>query len=397
MADTNQHTEWLQQFRPLLHYDSRETFRADAPNAITDVEESKGLLGYCNVLRRGDGTLIAAADPALYGDRCPKLSLDFLQATYEDGTSASQDDYLQEDGPHPALDAARMHSRPEIADRVCGRVAPDGDRVWLQYWLFFYYNEMFLDDHQGDWEMVQIALTPEGEPVSATLSAHAHGGTHDYTALEKSKDDPKRCVVYPALGSHAVYPDSGMHHSGWLDGFDRHDGKGPIVDPELLPLDDSPAAWGGWPGVWGATRGRIASSPVAPKEQGTRWSDPRKWSIEGEASHHMTLMAEEGTIVVLPAPPLAPKIAAERDENAIVVHYDAPVSSKGARAASLLLTLRSADSESLPLTFTSLVRQEAGELRLPLPPDDEPRSLEVTALDVKGQESPQVEVDLTHG
>ena len=54
----------------------------------------------------------------------------------------------------------------------------DGGRVWLQYWMWSYYNPkhlLGLGKHEGDWEVVQIGLADAGEPEVATFSQHEGG------------------------------------------------------------------------------------------------------------------------------------------------------------------------------------------------------------------------------
>ena len=65
-----------------------------------------------------------------------------------------------------AAHAAALHRNPAYRDRVYGHARRDAQgRLWLQYWLFYYYNDFQLagpllsgGKHEGDWELVQLRL-----------------------------------------------------------------------------------------------------------------------------------------------------------------------------------------------------------------------------------------------
>jgi hypothetical protein len=378
----------LAYFCPLLCYDSRESYYADSPQAITDVGATGG--PYCNVLRSGSGELIAASNPALFAGGPPKLGLSFLRATYPTGSAAQETDVLREEGPLPAIDARAMHAEAEIANHVCGRIVESPDAVWLQYWLFHYYNDILLDDHQGDWEMVQIELSPEGEPRSATLSQHGHGDTRRFDELEQRPDDKDpawtRYVVYPALGSHALYIDSGSHHAAILDAFDRHDGRGPTIGPDLIRFDDQPGSLGSWPGVWGGSKGIIAKSPVAPKRQGSRWDDPARFAAEGKRRIQIEVAAQDGNPAV-PSPPRPPDVSVQREGSNLVLRYEIADPTTSTPTAALMITLEPTRAATPPLTVTAKTPLRTGTITLPYDGRARVAGLDVVALDRRNQES----------
>lgn len=101
---------------------------------------------------------------------------------------------------------------------VYGRVARTADRVVLQYWLFYYDNPLLLpatpvgtfwQSHEGDWELVNVVLDADGEPLEAAYSQHCSGQRRAWANVEKRDDTHP--VAYVALGSHANYfaPGSG--------------------------------------------------------------------------------------------------------------------------------------------------------------------------------------------
>lgn len=210
-----------------------------------------------------------------------------------------------------------------------GRFVP-GPPAALQYWYLYIYND-FRNNHEADWEMVTIELSPQGEPVQAGYSSHAGGSKRPWLELEREGDRP---VVHVALGSHAGYfryrqsgytPLDLIHRSNlpaplewgvsslrmplgllsrlprirrWRDlapadpETDARAGAEDIgvrVCPELrvVPDDidqppDSDWWWLRYRGKWGSTRPRMAGtvgidSPWAGGKRDKRWRDPIAW------------------------------------------------------------------------------------------------------------------------
>ncbi len=79
----------------------------------------------------------------------------------------------------------------------------------LQYWYLYVYND-FLNQHEGDWEMVTLVLGEDGEPVEVAYSNHHGGVRRAWEDAPKAGDSP---LVYVSRGSHAGYFDfaSGGH------------------------------------------------------------------------------------------------------------------------------------------------------------------------------------------
>jgi hypothetical protein len=84
------------------------------------------------------------------------------------------------------------------------------DKIALQYWFFWYHNPA-KNDHEGDWEFIQL-LFDVGSVDEALQTPPSEVGYAQHTGGERSSwDDPKlekdgvRPVVYPAKGSHATY------------------------------------------------------------------------------------------------------------------------------------------------------------------------------------------------
>lgn len=96
-----------------------------------------------------------------------------------------------------------------------GRVVHSAGFIVLQYWYFYFFNDWRsrasgVNDHEGDWEQVTIALAPSHSdapptPVWVAYSAHDEVGAD----LRRRWDDPDLTVVdghpvvHAGLGSHA--------------------------------------------------------------------------------------------------------------------------------------------------------------------------------------------------
>jgi hypothetical protein len=251
--------ELLNKHRPQLLYDSLEAYFADHPAQM--------VVNPHNELRRGDGTVLATAP----------FSLDALTPQ-----SATKDDVLAIKGKDYAQQYARLRqARPELNDHVVARVAKDRHgRTWLQYWLWYFYNDYRLTAnvglHEGDWEMVQLRLDADGAPDYAVYNQHKKAQRRPWDRVEKDKDNSDRPVVYVARGSHASYFERGVHPTEvWADVCDG--GRRAPDDMKLLVLDGT-EGWISWPGLWGDTKARKPGESNSPTGPGRKkeWKDPAR-------------------------------------------------------------------------------------------------------------------------
>jgi hypothetical protein len=131
-----------------------------------------------------------------------------------------------------ALTYQRLQAENE---RYCyyGRITRQGGWVILQYWYFYPFNNwrsgfFGVNDHEGDWEMITIYCSEQGEG-SPTLSSESFPAyciqpqwvayaSHDFSGddLRRRWDDPEvekvfdrgggeHPVIYAGAGSHASY------------------------------------------------------------------------------------------------------------------------------------------------------------------------------------------------
>lgn len=176
---------------------------------------------------------------------------------------------------------------------VYAHVATEAGRpglLALQYWFFWYHNPS-KNDHEGDWEFIQLLFEADtaaealtSEPISVGFAQHEGGEVADW-------DDPKldregdRPIVFPAVGSHASYFGQALYfgRSG-AEGFgcDNTDGPSRRLDPTVVTLPDrvtdpdDPLAWLAFQGRWGQRERAFFNGPTGPYAKG-RWEAPVTW------------------------------------------------------------------------------------------------------------------------
>jgi hypothetical protein len=334
MAD---HDDLLERFQPVLRYDSNEQFFADSAIGF--------MVNPGNELRRkhtpkGSGAVIASAQPT--GEQA-QLELDFLaKEAYADGTPVQEGDVIGVSGKNyrEQYRALRI-AHPELGNVVYAHAVEANGRLWLQYWLWYFYNDyqlsFALGTHEGDWEMVQYRMDDDaGHPDIAVHAQHRYGELRDWDAVEKLGDRP---VVYVARGSHASYFEAGFHQTeAW---YDLADGKRRMKDrPRLEILRTDEPAWPFWPGRWGDTLPRTGVESNSPTGPGAKkqWTAPDKMLDNPPAvSEH-----KQGA--------KAPEVVAVRAGGRLRIDYD--VTARDPRPHTLVVTVNSEDEPAPPLTHT---------------------------------------------
>jgi hypothetical protein len=338
---------------PVLRYDSQGSFAADSPGVLTDRVSLAS--GEANCLKRADGGVLASARG---GRRRARLELGFLGApAYRDGTAVARSDYLDAVGSDYVAQAREMH-RGNYADRAFGHLAKGDDgATYLQYWFFYLYNNkafLGLGLHEGDWEMVQIRLGPDGRPEAMTFAQHTHGQRCRWEVVEK---DGERPVVYVARGSQASYPTPGRHKAPIVP--DHADGRGAEVSPTLQVITEAEPDWVAWPGRWGSTKARSpleSNSPRGPAHQ-DKFSDPATFHEEADEFDPRRMAPEP----VPPAPP-EPRISVRREGPHAVISYRFPRRRTGAtEPATLVVSLDSPADGLPPATYAHAVEGREGE------------------------------------
>lgn len=107
-------------------------------------------------------------------------------------------------GGYSAILADYTSNRATLGYTIYGHVYPQGAYVVVQYWLFYVYNDGSFNQHEGDWEMIEVILDNSTKlPVSAAYSQHSSGEIAAWTDVEKTNVTHPN--VYVAKGSHANY------------------------------------------------------------------------------------------------------------------------------------------------------------------------------------------------
>jgi hypothetical protein len=170
-------------------------------------------------------------------------------------------------------------------DAVYGRVVRTETRTVLQYWLFYYHNPLLLpatpfgtfwQSHEGDWEVVNVVLDADGEPLEAAYSQHCSGQRRAWTDVEKVEETHP--VAYVGLGSHANFFEPGAGPLGLVP-------FNPACIPPFVPplpflqiADQVLAgptgrqtihsiegmAWSEFPGRWGESEYFFTPIPLGP-------------------------------------------------------------------------------------------------------------------------------------
>jgi hypothetical protein len=383
----------LQRYRPVLQYDSQESYYADSVAIMTDrVTPGRGA-GPCNVLKDAAGKVIASAKPSA-GQL--QLNLGFLRMKYANGIAAAKGDYLDATGRDYVADARRMHALPEYRNEIYGHAVTDEQgRLWLQYWFFYYYNDkafMGIGLHEGDWEVMQIRLDRQNRPNVLTYSQHREGARATWADTKKVKTpDGPAPLVYAARGSHACYFTPGVHKEAPVVP-DYCDAKGPRIRPKVVVVKDTSPAWVRWPGRWGSTPRRNyfeSDSPNGPAQK-WKWRDPARF-------HATSRPAPMGVTRALPkedvAPP--PTIAAHRDDGHAVIDYrfKKPTGSQPPPIG-IVVSVDAPDDDLPPATYNFPVSDLEGSVEHPLELEERPYVVRVTAFSQAGEAGDAVTLPL---
>jgi len=180
--------------------------------------------------------------------------------------------------------AENAHGAPPA---VYGNASTRGNRIVLQYWLFYAYDAYsptvpagrFWQVHEGDWESVSVLLDLQGRPLLAAYSQHSRGVRRGWSKVPRRGTHP---VDYVALGSHANYFTVSTHRfdprivepllisiirQNGLSPVD-HTGNGLVLRPTVVPVTVSTPSWMTFAGFWG--EGQYLHAPGSlPVQLGT--------------------------------------------------------------------------------------------------------------------------------
>ena len=246
------------------------------PTSVDVVLDNPQIL--LRVIGDGDPVMGPAPGRADLHDLGEAFFLDFPGNALDPGC-IYEEDFRRYSGERPPVVYAHIAQQPDEPDKLA-----------LQYWFFWYYND-WNNKHEGDWEGIQLLFdvgTVEdalrAEPVSVGYAQHEGGELADWDA-EKLEREGARPVVYSSRGSHASYFGSALYlgRSG-SEGFgcDTTDGPSRSIDPEVVVLPDSvdqeddDLAWLAFDGRCGEVRFGPFSGPTGPATK-DRWDAPVDW------------------------------------------------------------------------------------------------------------------------
>ena len=371
----------LEEFKPLLRYDSNEGYFADSAAEMTDAEG--------NVLRSATGETLAKPGPGEHD-----LSLAFLAppgSRYPNGRPATDGDRLSVAGRDYQQQYRAIRTRDGYSNVIYGRVVAAEDATWLQYWFWFFYNDLRavivgLGLHEGDWEGVQLRMAGD-EPDLAVFAQHGYAEAREWSRVKRQG---RRPVVYVAQGSHASYFDDGMPLTHWhrTEHFlDRADGKvTPRRDLRLEVLSDPAPGWVLWPGRWGDTKKpttgptwyrKISSgSPTGPGRK-KHWTKPAALLRRAEEVGRAPGRRAPAPSAV-PQPPPPPDFRPREEGGRLALEYDVAPERGMERPTHLLVTVNSPDDPYPPTTFRLTLDADSGSVEIPLEVDPS-RRYELTA------------------
>jgi len=204
-------------------------------------------------------------------------SSDTYQYYYLDNTQGTVDN-------EKVISHYQNRNKNQYPETVYYRRYTSGDTTVIQYWMFYAFNKGELNQHEGDWEMVQVVIPATGEKWVG-YSQHLSGQQACWDLVEKSDNHIK---VYVARGSHANYLRS---YSGKLGISSDHVGDNGVVlqpgDYELV--DITTQQWLDFRGRWGEVPDDVDQAisdtlfgkigPEGPKYRvnGDMWDSPLDW------------------------------------------------------------------------------------------------------------------------
>lgn len=394
----------LARWGPELRYDSLESHLAVSTNSMTDNYQ---VGSYSNALVGQQG-IIASSDPAGPGDA---LGLTYLGPTYPGGVASEVTDFINTADASRLEDAQRFQADPNYVNKAYGRIVrEDNGAMYLQYWLFYYHNpKTFFTQgaHEGDWEMIQIYMSPGGIPINATYSQHNSRETCSWGYVQKQQSG--RPVVYVAEGSHANYFTPGNHaveifESGVSLGFINDFADGARTPPSVPSAANvsSPPNWLQWKGRWGENSG----SPLSPYWQQNRWSSPlSEWMFGSGSSAYACSVPEPQSMGGSETAPLStenatssppttlvppsPTIRVRRlGTNLVGISYRFASLPRGGRKPWLILTsVDAAGTKYSPLTQRTRVMKASGKVVQRLGRGSAPFVIRAAALSRNGARS----------
>jgi hypothetical protein len=253
-------------YAPYMHFADGEKFYPTDPNY--QIQNSQLFM------KSGENNVLVLSSPTATSIAQYKTSDYFLNNTIGNGNQIAADYKL---------------NREVFGDKIYAHVTRESGLTVIQYWFFYAYNPGTLNQHQGDWEMVQIVLDSSETPQYAVYSQHNAGQQAVWSDVEKA--DTTHPLVFVALGSHANYFRS---YQGKIGAETDTVGDAYTLSPEALEIiilgekgtGNHPATqdwldyggkWGNWAEVIDEYLGSAGPSGPGQAENAEKWTYPISW------------------------------------------------------------------------------------------------------------------------
>ena len=253
------------QYAPVLHFTAAEKFY---PTTVDYAISNSVLKQRCS---SGEATVVGTS-----------LSPENL------GTFTQADLFLDNNaGTRDAIASDYSSKASGLGYYAYVHMVQSGGSTVIQYWLFYDFNDGPLNQHQGDWEVIQVLLNNAASPQTLLLSQHGAGENAAWADVEKENGHP---VAYVAQGSHANYFRAYQGKIGIENDIVGNDGK--TIQPSDLnlvvlgeqgnhPTDQSWLDFSGRWGYWGTDQ-EVALGKAGPygpifNQDGVRWAQPQNY------------------------------------------------------------------------------------------------------------------------
>ena len=195
----------LQAHKPILRFHSEDDWRPVSVSAF---------LRDATVQHRANGKWVPSPsfNPPTEGTlpRGVDHRLDLMHCASRKGAECYQ-------GQAPAL----AGSPQLVYGRVWRNTSGEHDVIGyvLQYWLFYYFDDWrnhpavptMWQLHEGDWEVISVALSRNQAPRYAAYSRHCSAGGRRRPWASVERESGSHPVAYVALGSHANFFQPGSY------------------------------------------------------------------------------------------------------------------------------------------------------------------------------------------
>lgn len=174
---------------------------------------------------------------------------------------------------------------------VYARVTKTTQNFIVQYWFFYAFNPGQVNQHESDWEMIEIVLDLSENPVYATYSQHFSGERASWNNVERINETHP--IVYVGLGSHANYyrlyqGKIGLESDILGNAFTLKPNNFNIIllgelgtgnHPSQQSWLDFGGRWGDWKELADISRGEAGPRGPGHGENEDKWLNPVTWAL----------------------------------------------------------------------------------------------------------------------